>query len=386
MRIAVSNVLSQNWQYTTLSIEDDDDRLGTGFLVADTRGHKDEFGIYRTTWEKPETRAYLVTARHVLGGNESAISCTLEYKIRYNAITTNGLEAKSIDFPICNDPRNWAVHPDASVDVAALDVTDLMPQFTDAQMRFCPLSELANPVSLMEIDVDAGDDVFVIGYPLTLRQGRSNLPLIRKGVLATSPRQPLMDGNRPLRGFLIDGAIMPGSSGSPVISNSVHFMGGDLAMTPNRPLALGVVAQEWGRGQLQRYETAIKAGAATPIEGYANLGFAHSASTIIETIAELGHHDPRSFLQVDHDQRWAPQLGIPEWGLDFSGGEVEPISARRIMLRLHRDRMRAAGYSVVYSEFHDAPEIMGPVDNIPSVKQHDPNNDLFLQRGLSQGT
>lgn len=357
----MGNLISLHLQYTTICIEDDGGEIaGTGYLVGDTVNTVNQWGGSELTWEKPATRAYLVTARHVLGQNASVIGTTDAYGLRYNVRTGDDFVLGRSDFAIQNKPPNWAVHPDTSVDVAVLDVTTWYAAQQGMFARFCPLSELANAVSLAAADCDAGDDVYVLGYPLTLWQGVSNLPIVRKGVLATSPRRPLakVDGT-PLRGFLVDGAILPGSSGSPVISTSTRFFPGDIAGTPSRPLVLGVVAQEWGRGDLARYDaTASTVG--PPIEGYANLGFAHSATTIIETIAQLGGHDIHDFLRRDHDERWAPQTDIPEWALDHSGSK-DSESIDRIMRRLHRDRMRRTGISVEVREWHDAIDIMGPV-------------------------
>jgi hypothetical protein len=149
----------------------------------------------------------------------------------------------------------------------------------------------------------------VLGYPLTLRQGVSNLPIVRKGVLATSPRRDLAESDGSLlRGFLIDGAILPASSGSPVVGTSSRFFAGDLSMTPGRPLILGVVAQEWGRGELARYNALRRDH--VEIEGYANLGFAQSAATIIETIMTLGYHELCDFLRRDTDDKRPPETGI----------------------------------------------------------------------------
>lgn len=356
----MSNILSENWSFITLAIENDLQQVaGTGFLVGATTPTEDAYGGLRPSWVGPVPHAYLVTARHVLGANASDIECTVSFWLRYNASRGAGLELARREFMVENSPPNWHCHPDPNVDVAALDVTSWLTEAADAHVRFCPMSELANPVGLLDIDCDAGDDAFVLGYPLRLRQGRSNLPIIRRGVLATSPRRPLEDSKGiPLRGFLVDGAIMPGSSGSPVVSASTRFYPGDLAATAHRPLALGVVTEEWGRGEGIRYK-ADATGAPVPIEGYANLGFAHSASTVIETLELFGHYTRRDFLRVDHDQHWAPALGVPEWSLDLDGNEVDSRAVQQIGLRLHRDRMRKRGHHVEPSEFHDAIAFLG---------------------------
>src|ERR1700680_4077415 len=240
----MANILSENFQYITICIEDDVGAIvGTGFLVGDSPFIEDEYGRAHVSWCAPKSRAYVVTARHVLGSNRSVIENTSCYGLRYSAKTESKLEFRSAPFKIMNDPPNWSIHPDPTVDVATLDVTDWLTAAMDGQFRFCPLSELANPVNLLGADSDAGDDIFVLGYPLTLRQGRTSLPLVRKGVLATSPRRSLQEEDgTPLRGFLIDGAILPGSSGSPVVgASSGRFIAGDLGLAAWRPLLLGVV-------------------------------------------------------------------------------------------------------------------------------------------------
>ena len=369
----MSNVISEHLQYTTIGIEDDVGAFsGTGFLVAETSLAFGKFGHAEVTWERPATRAYVVTARHVLGNNRSEIENTDHYALRYNEQGANGLRLAKRAFAVSNSPANWVIHADTSVDVAALDVTDWINELPAGYFRFCPLTELATPMSFAAVDCDAGDEVFVIGYALKLQQGTTALPLFRKGVLATSPRRRLVDpdGGTSLRGFLVDGAIMPGSSGSPVITTSRRFIGGDLEVTSYRPLIAGVVAQEWGRGELQRYNAGAS-DAARDIEGYANLGFAHSSATIIETISEFGYHGPQDILRRDHPD-WSPHSGIPEHAIEYEGPQRDGNTMNRLISRMRRDRIRASGEPVVLDAYHDAIDIMGEVADSPqNIKTHE---------------
>lgn len=57
-------------------------------------------------------------------------------------------------------------------------------------------------------------DIVVVGYPNGLWDDVNNLPIFRKGILATSPSVMYKNTQE----FLIDCAIYPGSSGSPVLS------------------------------------------------------------------------------------------------------------------------------------------------------------------------
>jgi hypothetical protein len=378
----MANLLSENILYTTIAIVDDDGKqAGTGFLVADTVPELNEHGQNIPTWRAPKTHAYLATARHVLGGNASAIGSTTSYDLRYSGTPADGFIARHKRFEVRSTPKNWAVHPNPEIDVAILDVTDWVRGICDGHFKFWPLSEMANAVNLAAVHCDAGDEVFVLGYPLTLRQGKTNLPLVRQGVLATSPRRRLQNpgDGKELRGFLVDGAIMPGSSGSPVVSTSKRFLPGDLEVTSNRPLILGVVAQEWGRGDLQRYNASYKND--EQIGSYANLGFVHPGATIIETIAELGYHGIRDSIRLDHDNNWAPETNIPEWALEFEGTLPDDVSMHRIMMRLHRDRIRAAGQPVLAHDYYDAIDIVGPVP--PSQMNATTPNELFDRMGVA---
>ena len=56
--------------------------------------------------------------------------------------------------------------------------------------------------------IDAIDDIVMVGYPNGIWDEYNNLPIIRKGITATHPQ------NR--KEFMIDAACFPGSSGSPV--------------------------------------------------------------------------------------------------------------------------------------------------------------------------
>ena len=125
-----------------------------------------------------------------------------------------------------------------------------------------------------------------IGYPLGLRQGDSNFPLVRQGVIATKIGMRLKDKvespggtlrDRTLRAFLVDGATVPGSSGSPVILKPVigRIQGNTIVMGAAPTVLLGIVAEtKYAPVQL----------GATIIPSFAGLGLAFEVETIRETI------------------------------------------------------------------------------------------------------
>lgn len=291
--------------------------VGTGVLV----GKIDPVAITDTgwpedPWSKEPSRIFLVTARHVLGDNASVIESTLRYYIDFNAISGAGLVRASAEFTIENEPRNWRVHPDADVDIAALDVTGFIAAQPAIRFSACPLTEIANPISILKKDIAVADEIFALGYPTGLSQGDTALPIARKGILATSPRIPLLEHGIKKSAFLIDGAIIPGSSGSPLICASEFFLAADLEMTPNRPILLGIVTD-----QMQ----GIDAGE------YIHLGRVHHAVTIIETLLEFDSLKPEDFLSLDRDAYWTPALQMPEWSIDPFSPTLDAASARNIM-------------------------------------------------------
>jgi hypothetical protein len=82
------------------------------------------------------------------------------------------------------------------------------------------------------------------------------------------------DRTKLINGFLIDGAIIPGSSGSPVIVKPSLFRSieGNYVSDYFPPLLIGIVSE---------YRNIH-----TPnFESFANLGLAFDASTILETLS-----------------------------------------------------------------------------------------------------
>lgn len=182
---------------------------------------------------------------------------------------------------------NWREHPDADTDVLAIDVTPLIAQYHGTiSFKHATRALFAFPEVLRDYDITVGDEVVIVGYPLGLRQGDTNYPLIRQGIIATRVGEPLVDEvpapgggtrRRHLRGFLVDGAAIPGSSGSPVVLRPVsgRVVKGNIELGTAPPFLLGILAET-------RY-----APVRTPqgdIPSFAGLGLAFDAETIWETI------------------------------------------------------------------------------------------------------
>lgn len=179
-------------------------------------------------------------------------------------------------------------HSDPDVDVMAFDITGLvveLKQQHNERIPFQPilLNELATPELIQKYDVKIGDEIIVIGFPSLhgLQHPTTNFPIVRRGIIASYIGEPLQDQTNPagenrirlIRGFLIDGAIIPGSSGSPVFLNPTLFRsirGTEVA--ESFPLLLLGIVSEFRRSYT------------TDLLWPANLGIVIDASAVMETL------------------------------------------------------------------------------------------------------
>jgi hypothetical protein len=79
---------------------------------------------------------------------------------------------------------------------------------------FCtPLSTKELPSNVQIEELSAIDEIVMPGYPIGLWDDRNNMPIIRRGVIASHPNLDFCGKKE----FLADIACFPGSSGSPVL-------------------------------------------------------------------------------------------------------------------------------------------------------------------------
>jgi len=103
----------------------------------------------------------------------------------------------------------WLEHPThgPKVDVVAIKIGEVDDDWT---MFSVPINNISD---LMDFEVIAGDEAFVLGYPLGLHGG-ARFPIWKRASIASEPAIDL-DG---LPKILIDTATRRGMSGSPVIA------------------------------------------------------------------------------------------------------------------------------------------------------------------------
>ncbi len=199
--------LSEQLLYTTIRIEARDQfsnqsGYGTGFF----------FSLF---FHEGRHVPVLVTNKHVLkraGGGFLATSCA----VRLTAMGDNNSpkSKEHVEFALPGYQDRWIAHPSEDVDLCILPVGDLFegPQVVGAK----PFFKSIRPDFVMTDNelrqLSPVEDTLVIGYPLGLSDTTNNLPILRRGITATSPMHDFNGRGE----FLIDAPIFVGSSGSPV--------------------------------------------------------------------------------------------------------------------------------------------------------------------------
>jgi Trypsin-like peptidase domain len=148
----------------------------------------------------------LVSNRHVFRDGQGTI------ELRFHAATEDGdhfelgetVILKGDDFT-----HRYVPHPSSEIDLAAAIVNAIG---LEAKGLMLATSQIADQDQLK--DLRCGDEIWFVGYPTGWRDEVHNLPLVRRGWVASLPWLDF-DG-RPE--FVIDAQAFPGSSGSPVFA------------------------------------------------------------------------------------------------------------------------------------------------------------------------
>ncbi len=277
------NPIAESWLHSTVLIENEKGRKGTGFLV-------------RRMMDRPMGKIFLVTNKHVIGLDHESRTKTNWFTLYLNVRDEKGkIRGDSLFVavhghrPTSQWPLMYREHPDPEVDVLAVDISVLW--YASGATKYWPnhawadYSQFATREKLGKFGITIGDEVMVIGYPLGLTHRETNFPLVRSGIIATRIGEEfeadVLESNgakrkKTIRGFLVDCAMIPGSSGSPVVlrSPTKQKMEGRLGKL-SRSVLVGIMAEGMyapvTAGQYDSYS-------------YAGLGIAFDAETIKETI------------------------------------------------------------------------------------------------------
>lgn len=168
--------------------------IGTGFFVIKMKNDK-------CGW------LYLITNKHVLDGKKEII-------LRFYDKNTSQIQ--NITVPLIKDEKtNYSVHPNKSVDIAAMHINGEYLQTKNLKTSYFFIVEgAADTNEMIDKGIGEGSFVFSLGYPLSLVVDHSKKPICRMGCIAQMlDKNSISDTN-----ILLDIQNFPGSSGSPVVT------------------------------------------------------------------------------------------------------------------------------------------------------------------------
>lgn len=152
----------------------------------------------------------IVTNKHVVAGaTKGRFLLTLRDTAGGPAVGTHTA------FELNNFHERWFRHPDDSVDLCVMPIASLIGEASGANTNFffTTLDKSLIPSADEIEDLIGVEAITMVGYPNGLWDQKNNLPIFRRGVLATDYKYD-WNGKKE---FLIDAACFPGSSGSPVM-------------------------------------------------------------------------------------------------------------------------------------------------------------------------
>lgn len=168
--------------------------IGTGFLVTIPLREEGRVGFF------------LVSNKHVYGDPNSTIILNF-HKAKGESDEPDLGQISPVT--INNFSAHYYEHPNPEIDLACINVSAFAGNEHGVYSKHLhgEFFEPIDPSKLLP-----GSDVSFIGYPDNRFDTVHNLPILRKGYLATLPA---VDFNG-LKQVLIDAQVFPGSSGSPV--------------------------------------------------------------------------------------------------------------------------------------------------------------------------
>lgn len=193
--------------------------VGTGFLLSDP-----------TPDGRP--RVVLVTAAHVFDTMPAP-----EARIGYRFQGPDGgwrYSPQPFAIRSAQGKPEWTKHP--TRDVAVIEV-EAPPEFAKAAI---PLNWLASDDTFNRYDVEPGDEMEALGYPLGLAANQAGFPILRSGRVASYPLAPSAE----FPTFLLDFTVFPGNSGGPVYIDQRERRGRDADQPQDAQFIAGILTQQ----------------------------------------------------------------------------------------------------------------------------------------------
>lgn len=235
------NTFSKQILFSTVLIVADTDNtetksIGTGFLVGNKISEDSE-------------QIFLITNKHVIAKADENAKVVGKFGKAYFSFTKSENNLPKLGDILRIDVSNltdlFLQHPNEDVDLAICNISEIYNQIKstlnqDIFIRTIPV----NIIPDKSIEFDAIEEVLFVGYPNGIYDQKNNLPIIRRGITASSCE---VDFNG-LKRFIVDAHVYPGSSGSPVFIKEQNFKNGNLTLG-ERYYLVGVISKVFHRNE-----------------------------------------------------------------------------------------------------------------------------------------
>ncbi len=224
----------------------------------------------------------VITNKHVVNNKmQEQVNFSLHIK------DANSLTDENINIEL---NAKWIFHP--TYDLCCTPVNPLLVAIKEQKKKeifYIPFTEeLIWDDSKLE-ELQAVEDILMVGYPIGLFDRRNNLPLLRKGITAS---HPAINFNNESIG-IVDCACFPGSSGSPILlynDNGYTDKKGNIHLGAKRFIFLGVLSSgptfdAQGNIVIKEIPTQQKIITSTPV--MVNLGYYIKAKEIFKLKEEV---------------------------------------------------------------------------------------------------
>ena len=261
--------MTENMLFNTLKIQTDAG-AGTGFFfVFEKDGH---------------VCPVLITNRHVIEGAN-------EFVFSFHVMDENQMPSDE-NMTLIVIRGNLKIFEHSVLDLCCISMDPIISFIEQRQQKkiFYKCfneSMIWNNTKLQELD--ALEEVYMVGYPIGLYDEKHNMPIFRRGVTAS---HPVIDFNGKQEG-LIDCACFPGSSGSPIVvyqQNYTNKQDNTIALGSSRFILLGIL---WGGPEMNvDGEIVIQEISTRPIAQSripTNLGYYIKASALLDFKTRLFH-------------------------------------------------------------------------------------------------
>ncbi|MCK1734844.1 trypsin-like peptidase domain-containing protein [Bradyrhizobium sp. 138] len=174
----------------------------------------------------------IITNKHVVAG---ASECAIHLSLADATGAALGLHERYIVKPF-----QWLDHPDPTVDLALIPIQPLLAQLSQVGKRpfYIDLVESLIPEASVLEGLSPLEEILLVGYPNGIWDTENNFPIFRRGITATPCNKKYLGRTE----FLVDAAVFPGSSGSPVfIYNEGTYLNGNSVIFGGRLLLIGVL-------------------------------------------------------------------------------------------------------------------------------------------------